>query len=143
MEFTVDKTMYRSGKMNAFTQLHIVRRFLSPCLGPLGGVGIFKQAAIADKDIPDILSALGAAAAALKDEDVEYVLNACLDVTERKIAGGGWSPMRVNGSTMFDGLTLPVLLQIAYNVIADNLADFSDALPSLSTLMEKGKELLG
>jgi hypothetical protein len=89
-----------------------------------------------------ILAGIGDVATALRDEDLDYVLNACLDVTERKQSGGKWAPLRANGAVMFDGLTLPVLLQVAFHVIRRNLGDFSGALPSLSVLEDRLKGLL-
>ena len=146
-EFTVDKTVYRAGKLDAFKQLHILRR-LTPCLGHLAGISsaevdlLKNDKADASQIVTPITNAIGA----LKDEDVEYILNSCLEVTERKQAGGKWAPFRVNNTTMFDGLTLPVLLQIAYHVIRENLTDFFAGLPSgsgLEGLLTKFKASLG
>lgn len=153
MEFTIGKDVYRAGKMDAFTQLHVVRR-LTPCVGKLAGLAGGKvklkygpdgKVEDIDGDLDSVLGPLAGAISALSDEDVEYVLNACLEVTERKQNGGGWAALRVRGQTMFDNLTLPVLLQIAYHVIRENLTDFFGDLPSLSGLegFLKAKGLAG
>lgn len=142
MEFTINSIQYRTGKLNAFTQLHITRR-LTPCLGHLAGLVGGKVTLKYDEggtvtdidgDIADLLAPLSNAVTSLSDEDVEYIINACLEATERKQAGGGWARLRVNGVTMFEGLSLPAMLQIAYYVIKDNLTDFFADLPSLSNL---------
>ena len=142
MEYTIGKNIYRSGKLNAFRQLHIVRR-LTPCLGKLAalagsGVKIKRDAAgkVVDLegDIDQVIGPLTTAVAAMKDDDVEYILNACLEVTERKQAGGRFVPIRSGSATMFDDLSLPAMIQIAYHVIKGNLQDFFAELPSLSAL---------
>lgn len=142
MEFSIGKQAYRTGKLDAFTQLHIVRR-LTPCLGKLAalaGTGVKLKygedgkVEDMDGDLDAVLTPLANALTAMSDADVEYVLNACLEVTERRQAGGAWAALRVKGVTMFDGLTLPVLLQIAYHVVRENLTDFFGELPSLSGL---------
>lgn len=153
MDFTIHKTVYRSGKLDAFTQLHIVRR-LTPCIGKLAGlVGSGVKVMFdaegnitgVDGDMDAVIMPLAAAITTLADEDVEYILNACLAVTERKQPGGAWARLRVGDTTMFDGMTLPVLIQIAYYVIMENLEDFFGELPSLSGLsgLLKAKGLAG
>ena len=153
MEFTIKGTVYRAGKLDAFTQLHIVRR-LTPCIGKLAALaggnvklkyGEDGKVVDIDGDLDVVMTPLADAIIAMSDEDVEYVLNACLEATERKQAGGVWAALRVKGVTMFDGLTLPVLIQIAYYIIRENLADFFGELPSLSGLegFLKAKGLVG
>jgi hypothetical protein len=140
MEFTIKGNVYRTGKLDAFTQLHIVRR-LTPCIGKLAALaggsvklkyGDDGKVVDIDGDPDAVLTPLANAITAMSDEDVEYVFNACIEVTERKQAGGAWAALRVKGTTMFDGLTLPVLMQIAYYVVRENLTDFFGELPSLS-----------
>lgn len=127
-EFTINSEAYRVGKMSAFTQLHVARR-LAPMLGAI--------AKLKDKD-PErdkeiLLEGLGEALSALRDEDVEYVINACLEAAERKIEGGGWAKVRLGGTTMYE-LGLPAMLRIAYQVITHNLSGFFAGMPSLSGL---------
>ncbi len=156
MEVFIGQEYYRVGKLNAFKQLHIVRR-LSPCLGKLAGLANMAGSHIKLKkdaegkvvdfegDIAVILTPLTEAISALKDEDTEYILNACLEVTERKQAGNNWVPVRVNKTTMFSDISLPVMLQIAYYVIRENLTDFFSALPPMPDIQGfmKSKGLLG
>lgn len=153
MDFTINKTVYRSGKLDAFTQLHIVRR-LTPCIGKLAGlVGGGVKIKFDDKgnivdfdgDMDAVIMPLTEALTALNDADVEYILNACLAVTERKQPGGSWARLRVGDTTMFDGLTLPMLIQVAYYVIMENLEVFFGELPSFSGLQGflKAKGLAG
>lgn len=142
VEFKIGETLYRSGKLNAFTQLHIVRR-LTPCLTGLTGFADTKLKIVKDDegkvvgvdgDMGAALEPLTQAIVNLKDEDVEYIFNACLEVTERKQSGGGWARVRVNDTTMYDDLSLLDLFQIAGRVMMDNLAGFTRVQGSLSGL---------
>lgn len=129
MQFICNGTTYNAGKLDAFTQLHIVRR-LTPCIGKLAAlVGAESDAQVNAGNLDAILTPLTQAVAALSDADTEYIINACLDVTERRQQGGGFAGVRVNGVTMYT-LSLPEMLQVTYNVIKANLEDFIAALPS-------------
>ena len=133
-ELTIGKHLYRVGKLDAFTQLYIARR-LAPCLAGVGALaGLDRaaakgEAALGEEETARILRFLSTAAGALKDEDVEYICNACLSVTDRKQAGGNWARVRAGGATMFE-VTLPELLQIVTAVVVENMGDFFAALPS-------------
>ncbi|GFM38002.1 phage tail assembly chaperone [Desulfovibrio psychrotolerans] len=127
-EFEIGGVKYRAGKMNAFTQLHIVRRLL-PVLPGL----VELQHVDWKNDEAASISALATALQNIRDEDVEYVINACLDVTERRNPGGdGWAKVRVNGATMFT-VGLVDMLKIAMEAVQENLADFFGAYRSLSS----------
>lgn len=141
MEFSVKDRVFRAGKMDAFQQLHVVRR-LAPCLGKLAGLAgsdleLKKDEAgnVVDVagDIGPVVSSLAEAVAALSDADAEYVINACLEAAECKNPGGGWAPVRKGGATMYS-LSLPAMLTISAKVMAVNLSDFFADLPSLSGL---------
>ena len=113
MEFAIKDVRYRACVMDAFTQLHVVRR-LAPVLGTMAPL-VGKDA---ERDQDVLLKGLADCVAGLKDEDVEYILNACLDAAERRNQGGGWAPV----------------LLIAFHVIRHNLSGFFADLPSLSGL---------
>lgn len=145
MEFTIGENVYRAGKLDAFKQLHIVRR-LTPCLGGLASLAGSKaklkydengKVVDVDGDMAEVMEPLISAVTSLKDEDVEYILNACLEAAERKQTGGKWSPVRSNGVTMFGGIALPSMLAIAYHVIRENLTDFFKDLPLASGRRDK------
>ena len=125
-EVTIQGKTYRTGKLNAFAQMYIVKR-AAPVLGKLQG--LLQQA---DVERPETLvEPLGEAIGALPDESLEYICNACLEVCECRIAGGGWAHVRQNGATMYD-LDLLTLLSLTAHTLQDNLAGFFLALPSLA-----------
>lgn len=141
MEFVIADRTYRAGKMSAFAQLHVVRR-LAPAFGQLAALAgsdiqLKKDEAgkIVDVggDIGPVVSALAGAVSALSDADAEYVINACLEAAQRKEPGGGWAPVRRDGTTMFE-LSLAAMLTISARVMAVNLSDFFGELPSRSGL---------
>ena len=147
MEITINDNHYRIGRMNAITQFNVLRR-LTPCLTCLTSLASNdiklefdenNNATNINGDLNAVLAPLGSAIAALGDEDVAYIFNACLEIAERKQTGGTWAPVRKNGVTMFDGLSLPTLLQLTYHVLRQDMADFFKELPSLSALRNMAK----
>lgn len=127
MEVTIQGKDYRIGTLNAFAQMYILKR-AAPVLGKLQG--IFQGY---DESRPEeVLEPLGAAIGLLPDESLEYVCNACLDVCERRLEGGGWAPLRRNGQLMYADLDLLTLLSLTAHALRANFADFFRALPSLA-----------
>ena len=109
MQFTIKDKTFDSGRLNAFQQLHVVRR-LAP---------------VTEGELPDA--------------DVDYILNACLDVTQIRQDTGGFARLRVNGVIMFP-LDLTMLLGIAAHVLKDNLSGFFADLPSVLNRAGKAAE---
>lgn len=126
-EVIIQGKTYRTGKLNAFAQMYIVKR-AAPVLGKLQG--LLQQA---DMEHPEsFVGPLGEAIGALPDESLEYICNACLDVCDRRVEGGGWAPLRQNGATMYADLDLLTLLSLTAHTLQDNLAGFFLALPSIA-----------
>ncbi|WP_368733775.1 phage tail assembly chaperone, partial [Citrobacter koseri] len=65
-EFEVDGQTYRSGRMNARTQFHVLRR-MAPLLGPLQSLAANQGGANA---LPVFADAIGG----LSDEATDYIL---------------------------------------------------------------------
>lgn len=131
-EVTIEGKTYRIGKLNAFAQMYVVKR-AAPVLGKLQG--IFQAY---DEAKPEaLLGPLGDAIGTLPDESLEFVCNACLDVCERRMEGGGWAPMRSEGALMYADLSLLTLLSLTAHTLQDNLAGFFRALPSLAPAGEE------
>jgi len=126
-EFTVKGVDYRSGKMPARTQVHVLRR-MAPIMGPLQALsaGIAPQGAFV---------AMAEAIAALSDEAADYILDHCLAVVERKQGEAVWSKIKPNAGPglQFADIDMMAMLQIASNVLRDNYeALFREGLASLS-----------
>lgn len=126
-EVIIQGKTYRIGKLNAFAQMYILKR-AAPVLGKLQGL-----LQLADTAHPEsFVGPLGEAIGQLPDESLEYVCNACLDVCQRHVEGGGWAPLRQDGVTMYADLDLLTLLSLTVHTIKDNLAEFFRALPSIA-----------
>lgn len=122
-EFTISARNYRTGKMDAFTQFHVSRR-LAPLFSEL------KEASSkGNTDLGNGIEAMAKAVSAMSDADSEYILNACLNVTQRQV-GEAWTPVRVSGRLMYDDIDLAVLMQIAGRTLFENLSPFFSGLPN-------------
>lgn len=129
-EVTINNQVYRIGRLDAFKQLHVTRRVL-PILGPLGLFSMVKEGAA---DIFDILAGpFIHEMSEMKDENLNYVIDTCLAVCERKQMNGGlevWGPVVAKGTTasgnglMFNDLQGSNLLQLTWEVLQENLSDF-------------------
>lgn len=132
MQFTIKDKTFDSGRLNAFQQLHVVRR-LAPVTERLDGLAGRRGAT------PEAFLGPLAAPWASADADVDYILNACLDVTQIRQDTGGFARLRVNGVVMFP-LDLTMLLGIAAHVLKDNLSGFFADLPSVLNRAGKAAE---
>ena len=132
MQFTIKDKTFDSGRLNAFQQLHVVRR-LAPVTERL--VALAGSAG----DPEAFLGPLARTVGELPDADVDYILNACLDVTQIRQDTGGFARLRVNGVVMFP-LDLTMLLGIAAHVLKDNLSGFFADLPSVLNRAGKAAE---
>ena len=136
-EFSVGEHQYRSEIMDARLQLHVARR-LMPVLPS------FREMLVADPDDPmsqlKALQPLAEAIAAMKDQDVDYILDACMRHTfmaQKHGANGdisGWTRLwnEAAGRPQFK-MDMNEMLQIARALIVENIGGFlSEPLSSLS-----------
>ena len=132
-EFKVGEHTYRSRKMNARQQLHVVRR-LGPVLGPMIQLAMMPRSEDPEEMERQMAIAIPFldAIAKMPEEDVNYVINVCMSVTQRMQGGNGagatswadtWSVSAQR--EMFDDIDMGTLLQITWNVVQDNLGGFS------------------
>ena len=127
MQFTIKDKTFDSGRLNAFQQLHVVRR-LAPVTERL--VALAGSAG----DPEAFLGPLARTVGELPDADVDYILNACLDVTQIRQDTGGF------GRAIADTVDLDMLLGIAAHVLKDNLSGFFADLPSVLNRAGKAAE---
>lgn len=73
----------------------------------------------------------------MKDEDCDYVLDACLSVVKVK-QGSGYSPLMRNGQMMFQSITLLQMLQITAEVVMQDLSGFMPGVGSTSAAPAAG-----
>lgn len=128
--FEIGGVNYQASHMDAITQFHVARRLapVLPALKALSGTDGNGGPAWSS------LSAISEIVAKMPDEDVNYVLDACLSrVSRRKEGETGWAKLWNSNAKalMFQDLTFPEMLMIAVQVIAGSLGNFmAGLLPS-------------
>jgi hypothetical protein len=141
VEFSIGDTLYRTKtKLNARQQFHVARR-LAPLISQLATFGPMIAQALSGDASPEATEALimplTRALSGMSDQDCDYVLDACLAVVQRGQGGNGagpalfadiWSPRA--GKLMFEDIQLPEMLQIAAEVLRENLTGFFAISPN-------------
>lgn len=128
-EFSINGHDYVAQKMDAIKQSHVARR-LAPIMGCV-------QEAFAIAGRPetftmiDSLPLMAKMISEMSDANWEYILFACLDLTQRRQATA-LTRIRVSGRLQFEDIQLPEMMQIVWSVLNDNLAPFFSVLRSSS-----------
>ena len=136
IEFEINGVQYRASTMDARRQFHVARRLssvLSPSADALG-----KLAPDADSKAGFIAAIDGffEALSTLPDDQLDYVIDACLDTVSRK-DGSQWSSIRRGGAMMYD-LDLYTQGAIVWHVVKGALDGFFGSLPAPVRDMLKG-----
>lgn len=134
MDFEVGGQKYQSGKMDAFAQLHVMRK-LAPVFAAMGSLSSVAAAFSApngedgSEKAGKILPLLAEAVSSMSEEDFNSVLSKCCAVTSRKVGEAGYAPIWNGqaGRLMYGDIAGLDLLQIVAAVISDNLGNFSGA----------------
>lgn len=126
IEFEINGVQYRAQAMDARRQFHVARRLssvLSPSADAINGVkdSDSKGAFIA------AVNSFVDAVSKLPDDQLDYVIDACLDTVSRK-DGTQWSPIRRGGAMMYD-LDLYTQGAIVWHVVKGALDGFFGSLP--------------
>lgn len=125
MEFELEGKVYKTGKLDARTQFHIVRR-LAPVIGEIAP---FAQGKVGVEALPILANAISK----LTDADADYVIFGLLKVVVRKQDQGlGWGPVSTDDQLMYDDITMPLMLKLAWKAFGFNMSGFFSALPSAS-----------
>lgn len=115
MQMEVNGIAYQIGKMNVFTQLHVSRR-LAPA---------FIEAKVSDK--PELL-VIAEAIAKMNDDDMNFIVNSCLAVCQRK-EGEGWQKVQsAPGTIQYQDIQLDNVIKLCVETIKDNLGSFFNDL---------------
>lgn len=135
---------YSFSKVDAFAQLHVVRRLL-PVIGDLmkvlGSSEVlksgkkFENMSIEDVNfdaIAEDIAPLFKTLSKLPDEDVDYCIKALLKKTQIKMEGGGFANIMTGEQFMYDFIRddLHLLLSLFTASFKHNLQGFLSALPS-------------
>lgn len=138
MQMTINGHNYDIGKLNAKQQFHVVRR-LSPLLSKATDIlqsaqKLSATATPTDEESLQVLGSAGEALAALPEQDVDYIIGACLSLARRQSQGGtGWCPLTTaGGDLMFNDMPMPEMMQLVFAVLRESLGGFFNALPQTS-----------
>jgi hypothetical protein len=132
----ISGTSYRIGPLDAYKQVHILRR-LGPAL--VAAIPALMELLSADEDMPaeekaknamkKVETVLGSlpslmdAFSRMKDEDAEYVINAALNVCAIQQATG-YAMVRANGVLMVQTITMPVMMQLTWLALKENMQGY-------------------
>jgi len=133
LEFDLAGHTYKAGRLDAMTQLHVVRR-LAPILTTLRAVA--EEGAGRNVSPEAALQRAVEALGEVSDNAVEYVIARSMERVQRKIDGDrGWVPAwnKAAGKPQFDDIGGIHLLTIASRVVMNELGPFFDGLASSLT----------
>lgn len=134
-EFSIGGVAYQSRMMDGEVQTLVLKRLLPTfttlvgCAPALRGAEVAEpageEAATPAISPQDILLPVARELASLSDGDVQFILNACLQVTQRQVANAqGWVPVVQRGNVQHDADTkFATRLQIAWHVLAENFGE--------------------
>lgn len=130
-EFEIGGKAYRSAKMDAFSQFHVMRK-LAPIFAGLDDVSAILSAVRGGDDGGEPRKAVGAIAKVISDmpeADMNTILSRCCAVTSRQVGAAGYAPIwnEQAARLMYDDIEWLDLVQIVARVIQDNLGNFSAA----------------
>ncbi len=129
LEFKVGDHLYRAKRMNAFQQFHVARR-LAPLISEMMEMGDM-LASIGEQEPNKLIVPFAGALSRITDEDCNYVLGMCLEMTQRQQGGNGsgvvwvdvWNPRAKR--IMFEDLdSLPMMIEVVSKILQDNLTGF-------------------
>lgn len=136
---TIGDNAYDISRMPARTQFHVWRR-LVPLITTMHNLPMLIEMSKemdAQEKVAVFFAAMGPVAkalAAMPDEDVDYVLNACLSVVSRKQADGRAAPVLApGGALMFEDIQMTDMVLLAKETIEGNLGNFFDLLQAAVT----------
>lgn len=134
-EFTINGKSYRTRPLNAIQQFHVARR-LAPLLAE--ATNVFQAGQNEDvqslDQMADIMKPIFDVLSQMKDDELDYIMERCLSVTQRQQAGGQYAPMWnvAARQPQFADLSMVELLQITFQVIQENLGNFFQNPSSIS-----------
>jgi hypothetical protein len=122
-EVEIEGHKYRTGKVDAFKQFHLVRK-LMPLFSGLGETFSQMPDKVGEGDFWHSLGPIAQAVSEMTQEDSEWCLKTCLGAVS-VWNGQNWTPITTaGGQLMFDDMEMPTMLQLAFTVIQDNLGSF-------------------
>lgn len=125
-EVEIDGKKYRTGKLAAMTQFHLMRKLMPVFSGM--GEGVAKRAMNGNAEMPTnfwaTLAPIAGPISEMSTEDSEWCLKTCL-TTVTMYNGRSWVPITTQtGQLMFEDMEMTTMLQLTLTVLQDNLGPF-------------------
>lgn len=127
-EFETGGNYYRTEKMNARDQLHLLRG-LGPLFGPMARVAMLDATPEDGARRIALMIPFFEAFSKMEQKDVDALVNRCFMVTRRRISGGNgtsqYGPPLFGGQRdQYEDLSLGDLMTICWEVVQENLGGF-------------------
>ena len=143
-DFLLDGIRYQSRKLAPKTQLRVLKRLarIAPSLKDASGLA----AKLKDGQRPSLdalaetLAPIITAFADMPDDDVEFVIDTCMQATEWKTPEGQWRPVQETDGLIAHQANADLMrsLGITWNVLQDNFASmFSSVAPAAAGTLAK------
>src|SRR5438045_2587326 len=119
--------MYRISRLGAMQQFHVARR-LAPLLTAFGDIAAAKK--VATDNMLQAIKPIASVLSTMSDEDVEYIIQTCLSVCERKqeinAANFVWANVqeRTSKTICFQDIDMSIMVELTVAVIQENLGSF-------------------
>lgn len=118
-EIEIEGQLYKITSMDVFRQFHVARRLAA--LAP--AIIDFISKPENDRNVLSLFYPMTEVLSAMSEDDVNYVLQACLQVVMRK-QNNAWAKVQSSGGVMFDDITMPVMLKITWEVLLKDIVSF-------------------
>jgi len=127
-EFETGGNYYRTEKMNARDQLHLLRG-LGPLFGPMAHAAMMDVSGEEAARRIALMIPFFEAFSKMDQKDVDALVNRCFMVTRRRISGGNGTsqygpPLFVGARDQYEDLSIGDLMTICWEVIQENLGGF-------------------
>jgi len=122
-ELEIKGQVYRASAMDTFVQFHVARR-----LGPLlmeftSALAEAPKGLAIDKWIGHVFGPVMGVISRMTDEDVNYVIHACLGVVQRK-EGERWASVQKGSQLMYGDITMDSMIKLTIFVVREVLGPF-------------------
>jgi hypothetical protein len=127
-EFESGGQHYRSEKMSAREQLHLLRG-LGPLFAPMARAAMMEVSGNEATRRVDLMIPFFEAFSKMEERDVNTLVNKCFAVVRRRVGGGNGTsqygpPMFTGQRDQYEDLSLGDLMTICWEVVQENLGGF-------------------
>lgn len=132
-EFDTGGNHYRTDKMSARDQLHLLRG-LGPLFAPMARAALLEVSGDEATRRVDLMIPFFEAFSKMEERDVNTLVNKCFGVVRRRVSGGNGTsqygpPMFTGQRDQYEDLSLGDLMTICWEVVQENLGGFFATAP--------------